>query len=375
MTLTALVTGGAGFIGSHLVDALVDKGYRVRVLDSLDEQVHGMAGRPPNYLNREAELVVGDIRSREVVIQALEGVDVVFHEAAAVGVGQSMYEIQRYVDVNSRGCAVLLDVLVNERNSVQKLIVASSMSIYGEGKYFCPQCERERYPQVREKERLERGEWELYCPDCNSTLTPLPTDESKPPSPTSVYAITKRDHEDLCLTVGRAYSIPVVALRYFNVYGPRQSLSNPYTGVIAIFLSRIMNGNPPLVFEDGLQSRDFVHVTDIVQANILALERDEANYQVYNVGTGRRVTLLDLLRTLETVIRTEVRPQYLGKFREGDIRHCYADIDKIQKELGFHPQVSLEEGIKDLVNWVTSQKPVDRVTRALQELLRRGLAR
>lgn len=375
MKRMVLVTGGAGFIGSHLVDALIQRGYRVRILDSLEKQVHGETGDRPAYLNPEAELIVGDVRDRAAVAAALQGVSVVFHEAAAVGVGQSMYDIQHYVDVNSNGCATLLDVMVNNKNSVEKLIVASSMSVYGEGAYHCPRCVRRVHPRLRALSQMAEGDWELHCPTCGCGLTPRPTDEVKPLLPTSVYAITKRDHEELCLTVGSAYEIPTVALRYFNVYGPRQSVSNPYTGVIAIFLSRLANGNPPLVFEDGHQSRDFIHVSDIVQANLLALEHDNAKYEVFNVGTGQPTTLVELLQTLAAVLGCSVEPQYLGKFRKGDVRHCYADISRIQARIGFEPKVTLEKGLCELVRWVRSQDPEDRVGDALSELLARGLAK
>ena len=267
-----LVTGGAGFIGSHLVDELVAQGNEVKVYDSLEPQVHN--GKKPGYLNDGAEYVFSDIRDREALIKALEGVEVVYHEAAAVGVGQSMYQVHKYVDVNTLGTALLLDLLVNEEHEVKKLVVASSMSIYGEGKYECGECGIV-YPRVRSDEQLKAREWELRCPECGRAVKPLPTDEEKPLHSTSIYAITKKDQEEMCLTVGRAYGLPTVALRYFNVYGPRQALSNPYTGVCAIFSCRIRNNNPPLIFEDGMQSRDFVSVYDIVAANLLAMKKSK----------------------------------------------------------------------------------------------------
>jgi dTDP-L-rhamnose 4-epimerase len=355
-----LVTGGAGFIGSYLVDALVREGYGVRVFDSLEPQVHGAGGKAPEFLNPSAELVVGDVRDRFALQQALDGIEVVFHYAAAVGVGQSMYEIHRYVDANTLGGATLLDILANERHSVRKLVVASSMSIYGEGKYECAGC-GVGYPRMRSEEQLRERKWEMLCPACGGVMRPLPTDEQKPLYPTSIYAVTKRDHEEMFLCFGRAYNIPTVALRFFNVYGPRQALSNPYTGVAAIFSSRLLNGQPPVIYEDGLQSRDFVHVTDVVRASLLAMERDEADYEVFNVGTGRSLTILAIAQMLiDHLAEGQVEPQIVGKYRRGDIRHCFADISKITNQLGFIPQVRFEDGVSDLIGWVREQEAADR---------------
>lgn len=369
MPCRVLVTGGAGFIGSHLVDELIRRGYVVRILDNLDPQVHGKAQVLPSYLHREAEFLRGDIRDKDAVAKAVEGVEVVIHHAAAVGVGQSMYEISRYVEVNSLGCANLLELLVRRRDGLRKVIVASSMSNYGEGKYSCRNC-GVVFPRLRSKEQLARREWEVRCPQCNVELTPLPTDEEKPLCPNSVYAVTKRDHEEMVMSVGTAYRIPVVALRYFNVYGERQSLSNPYTGVAAIFLSRILNGRNPLIFENGLQSRDFVHFSDVVQANLLALESDHANGEIFNVGTGHRTTAIELAEMLieELGAAERLRPEVIQKFREGDIRHCYADISKIKVKLGFEPKVGFREGVKELARWARLQQPEDRVLDVVSEL-------
>ncbi|MCX7918370.1 MAG: NAD-dependent epimerase/dehydratase family protein [bacterium] len=374
MAKRILVTGGAGFIGSHLVDALVARGYTVRIFDNLDPQVHGSERKPPAYLNPAAELVVGDVRDRVALQKAVEGVSVIFHEAAAVGVGQSMYEIRRYVEVNSLGAANLLDILANERHTVEKLIVASSMSIYGEGKYSCRCCGLV-YPKLRPEEQLARQEWEMRCPYCGEVTEAMATDEEKPLFPTSVYAVTKRDHEELCLSFGRAYQLPTVALRYFNVYGPRQALSNPYTGVAAIFSARILNNHPPVIYEDGLQTRDFIHVRDIVQANLLALEKEEANYQVFNVGSGRPQSILHIAEVLlEKLGKKEfLKPEIAYKFRKGDIRHCYADISRIQKSLGFQPQVKFEDGMRELTEWVKHQQATDGFEQAKQQLEQRGL--
>ncbi|PUA30980.1 MAG: nucleoside-diphosphate sugar epimerase, partial [Candidatus Terraquivivens tikiterensis] len=271
-----LVTGGAGFIGSHTVDLLLERGYEVIVLDSLVEQVHH--GRFPEYMPEGIRFVKGDVRDRELLTGLLRECQAVIHLAAAVGVGQSMYEVENYVDANTRGTSLLLDVLVNEEHDVRKVVVASSMSIYGEGKYFCEECGEPRYPGLRPEEQLAAGVWEHKCHVCGSFLKHLPTDEGKPLMPASIYAMTKRHQEEMVLLIGRTYGIPSVALRYFNVYGPRQSLSNPYTGACAIFVSRILNGKPPFIFEDGGQLRDFVHVKDVARANILALEKCSADY-------------------------------------------------------------------------------------------------
>lgn len=366
-----LVTGGAGFIGSHLVDALVRDGHQVRVLDSLEPQVH--EGRKPDYLNKGAEYQWADVRNRDAISKALSGMDVVFHEAAMVGVGQSMYQIERYVAANVLGTSVLLDVIVNERVPLRKLIVASSMSIYGEGQYRCPKC-GPVFPALRPESQLARREWEMRCPTCGQPVAPEGTTEDKPLSPTSVYAVSKRDQEELCLSVGRSFGIPTVALRYFNVYGPRQALSNPYTGVCAIFSARIKNNNPPLIFEDGLQTRDFIHVSDIVQANLLAMAKPEADYQAFNVGTGQAVSVLDIAKMLIHLYGGTIQPNIVQKFRAGDIRHCAADVTRL-KTLGFAPKVKLQDGLKELVEWGKQQTAKDRVEAAAKELETYGLAK
>lgn len=364
-----LVTGGAGFIGSHLVDKLVERGNEVAVVDSLEEQVHT---KKPDYLNPEAQYVFADIRDKSVLAKAIEDVEVIFHEAAAVGVGQSMYQVEKYVEVNTMATAKLLDILVNKENEVKKLIVASSMSIYGEGAYECGDC-GVVYPELRTEEQLKQREWEMKCPKCGKIVRPITASEDKPLHPTSIYAITKRDQEEMCLTVGRAYGIPMVALRYFNVYGPRQSLNNPYTGVCAIFASRIKNNNPPLIFEDGLQTRDFVSVHDIVEANILAMRSSTANYEVFNVGTGKSINILEIAQTLINLYKKELKPEITDKYRAGDIRHCFADITKIKNKLGYKPKVDFEEGMKELVGWGEKEEAKDKFKEAHEELLRRGL--
>ena len=368
-----LVTGGAGFIGSHLVDGLVDQGHRVRVLDMLVSQVHG-ENAEPKHVNPAAEFVRGDVCDRAAVDAALEGIDVVFHEAAEVGVGQSMYEIERYVRANDLGTAVVLEAVLARRPQVRKLVVASSMSIYGEGAYSCASC-GPIAPQLRPTEQLRDRRWEVECPTCGAKLSPMPTSEEKPLFPTSVYAVTKQDQEQFCLAVGRSYGIPTVALRYFNVYGTRQALSNPYTGVCAIFSARLLNGNRPLIFEDGEQTRDFVHVSDIVQANLRALDTDRADYHAINVGTGRATSVRKVCELLAKGLDLDLEPEIVAKYREGDIRHCVADISKARALLGYEPRVSLEQGIPELLSWVKAQAAQDQVESATAELESRQLVR
>lgn len=370
--LNILVTGGAGFIGSHIVDALVERGHRVRVLDALVSQVHGDGA--PRYLNPAAEFMQGDVCDPAAVSAALQGIDVVFHEAAEVGVGQSMYEIVRYVRANDLGTAVLLEELIRNPKKIRKLIVASSMSIYGEGSYACAQCGVVN-PKLRSNEQLLARQWDFMCPTCGGLLTPRPTNEDKPLFPTSVYAISKQDQEQYCLSVGRAYDIPTVALRYFNVYGTRQALSNPYTGVCAIFSGRLLNDQRPMIFEDGEQTRDFVHISDIVQANLLALEKDEANYNVFNVGTGRPISIRQIFQMLASSLGKDIEPEVVAKYREGDIRHCISDISLIKAKLGYAPRVRLEDGIPQLIDWVREQQAVNDSKGATAELEKHQLVR
>jgi dTDP-L-rhamnose 4-epimerase len=373
MAERALVTGGAGFIGSYIVDALLADGWSVTVLDSLETQVHGATTGAPSYLSRDAEFVCGDVRDRDLVGRLLDRTDVVFYDAALVGVGQSMYDISRYVAGNSLAAATFLELVVARRDRIRKMIVASSMSCYGEGLYVDSHG-RPVNVRPRPRAQLESRRWELLGPD-GSELTPRPTNEDKPLAPTSVYAVTKRDHEELFLSVGVAYKIPTVALRYFNVFGPRQALSNPYTGVAAIFSSRLLNGAAPIVFEDGCQSRDFVHATDVARMNVLAATRPSADYQVINVGAGRRITVGDIAQELWRRIsgKEESRPVYLGQFREGDIRHCFADITRARTLLGYEPGVAFDQGLDELIEWVARQHAPDGFEHAHQELVDRGL--
>jgi len=367
-----LVTGGAGFIGSHLVDLLVEKGYELRVYDSLDPQVHP-AGNVPSYLNPKVDLIQGDVRDRKKLLEALEGVDAVVHLAAMVGMGQSMYQVERYVSANTGGTGVLLDLLVNEKLSVKKLVVASSMSIYGEGRYLCQDC-GSVYPGLRSEAQLRNRDWELNCPSCGRKVAPAPTDESKPLQPTAVYSMTKRHQEELCLLIGKTYGISTVALRFFNVYGPRQTLSNPYTGVGAIFTNRILSGKPPYVFEDGGQRRDFVHVRDVANAIWMVLERRTVGFQVYNVGSGSSISIKELAEHLLRIHGSRLRPFISNSYRKGDTRHCFADITKIRNDLGYAPKVDLVEGLTELAKWSRLQTGVqDRSGEANAELEQHGL--
>jgi dTDP-L-rhamnose 4-epimerase len=370
-----LVTGGAGFIGSFLVDALVERGHNVRIYDALVPQVHGPEQSRPDYLNPDAQFIHGDMRDRDALSQALAGIEVVFHLAAAVGVGQSMYEIEYYTSANTLGGAVLLDLLANTKHLVRKMIVASSMSIYGEGKYACTDC-GVVYPRLRPEIQLKARDWEMKCPRCGKDVRHAPTDEDKPLYPTSIYAITKRDHEEMFLSTGFAYGIPAVALRFFNTYGPRQALSNPYTGVMAIFSGRLLNHQPPVIYEDGLQSRDFTHVSDIVQGLLLAMEKPQADHQVFNLGTGVPTSIGQVAGLLiEHLADGDIEPQILNQFRAGDIRHCYADVTKARQLLGFEPRVPLEEGLVDLLTWVREQTAVDRFAQVEKELSKKALVK
>ena len=368
MSKRVLITGGAGFVGSFIADELLRHGYQVRALDALDPQVHDGGARPA-YLDAEVELVSGDIRDASVVRAALRGVDQVFHGAALVGVGQSMYQIERYTSVNNVGTAVLLEALIE--NPVEKLVVASSMSLYGEGLY------RDTNGNLvaggeRSLAQLQARDWELRDEN-GEELTPVPTPETKVPALASVYALSKFDQERLCLLAGRAYGMDALALRFFNIYGPRQALSNPYTGVLAIFASRLLNGRAPLVNEDGLQKRDFVHVTDVARACRLALESKDAAGEVFNIGSGQARTVTQVACALARALEADIAPEIVGKYRVGDIRHCFADISRAREKLGYAPQIEFESGLRELAQWLASQSAEDRVERAGAELAARGL--
>ena len=373
MAKTVLITGGAGFIASHCASSLLDHGYRVRALDNLDPQIHGSERRRPNYLDRRVELLVGDVRSPKAVRRALADADAVLHLAARVGVGQSMYEMADYTDVNSRGTAVLLEAMVEraKRRPFDRLVVASSMSIYGEGRYrtgdgsFFNNVERCA-------SRLKRGLWEPVD-GSGRPLEAVPTDESKTPSMLSVYALSKYDQECLCLLVGGAYDIPTVALRFFNVYGPHQALSNPYSGVLAIFAARLLNERPPLIFEDGEQRRDFVYAADVAEACRLALEVDRAVGRSFNIGSGRPITIKKVAQLLAETLGLPIEPEITGECRIGDVRHCFPDITAARSVLGYRPRMQLDAGLLELMSWLKGRVAVDRVGEARAALAARGL--
>lgn len=365
-----LITGGAGFIGSFIADELLENGYRVRALDSLIGQVHGSGAKRPGYLNDEVELIVGDVRDPVILDQALKGIDAVFHFAARVGVGQSMYEIAEYASANNMGTAVLLEAL--SKRPVERLVVASSMSIYGEGLYQGANGSL-REGKQRSLDQLKSGEWEL-SDDSGQLLSPVPTPETKAPSLASVYALSKYDQERMCMLVGQAYNIPTIALRLFNVFGPRQALSNPYTGVLAIFASRYLNGNPPIIFEDGNQQRDFVNVLDVARACRLCLETPGAAWHVFNIGSGNHYTIREIAENMAAVLGIDsIDPVISGKYRVGDIRHCFADVGLAKEIIDYNPQVSLQEGLLELSEWLSGQAAVDNVAQAGLELAMRGL--
>ncbi len=303
----------------------------------------------------------------------LKDIDVIYHFAATVGVGQSMYEISRYMSVNTQGTAELLQAILDNKSKVQKLIVASSMSIYGEGRYVCSGCGVAAAPPVRSLAQLKRADWELRCELCGDVLKPLPTAEDKPSEINSMYALSKRDQEELCLIYGRTYGLPVTALRFFNIYGPRQALSNPYTVVAAVFGSRMLNGSAPLVFEDGEQMRDFVSIDDIVRANMLAMDHPESDGEVINVGGGQPITIRWVAELLATELGVDLPPVITNRFRAGDIRHCYADISKARKLLEYEPQVTHAEGFRNLAEWLGGQEAEDKAEAMLKELSAHGL--
>jgi dTDP-L-rhamnose 4-epimerase len=368
-----LVTGGAGYIGSHLVDALVARDYRVTVLDNLEPQVH-RSGTWPSYANPRATYVKGDVRDRSVFEPLVLGSQAVVHFGAAVSVGQSMYQIDRYVDVNTRGTALLLDILVNTKHKVEKVLVASSIGVYGEGAYQCA-THGAVAPTIRSEQQLVERDWEQRCPHCGKHVMSIPTPEDKPLYRDNIYSMTKYHQEEMVLLIGKTYGIPSVAPRFFNVYGPRQSLSNPYAGVAAIWLSRLLNGKPPIVFEDGGQLRDFVSIHDVVDCLVLMLEKPGADYLPVNVGSGETITILDIARLLARLLGSSIEPQVTQAGRKFDIRHNTADITRARQTLGFAPKVSLEQGFSELIEWArtTPDVAVDFFDKALQELQEKGL--
>ena len=373
MTKKVLITGGAGFIASHCAALLLQHNYDVKALDNLDAQIHGTECHPPNYLDRRVELVVGDIRSPRAVRRALADVDSVIHLAARVGVGQSMYEMADYTDVNGRGTAILLEAMIEraKKQPFDRLVVASSMSIYGEGMYRTADGGLVQDAQ-RNARHLKRAVWDPVDA-AGRKLEAVPTPEIKAPSICSVYALSKYDQERLCLVVGGAYDIPTVALRFFNVYGPNQALSNPYSGVLAIFASRLLNDRPPLIFEDGEQCRDFVYVDDVAEACRLALVSDAAIGRALNIGSGSPVTVKEAARLLADTLGVPLEPEITGECRVGDVRHCFPDISAARAALGYRPRTTLAAGLQKLVRWLDGRIAVDRVGEARAALASRGL--
>jgi dTDP-L-rhamnose 4-epimerase len=375
MSKKILITGGAGFIGSNLADFLIESSnYEVTVLDCLDEQVHGKLDNPPDYLNKNLKFIKGSVNDYEKFEDLVIENDVIFHLAAKVGVGQSMYQISGYTDNNILGMANLLNILANSEHNVKKVVIASSNTVYGEGKALCTKCDIV-IPQLRDNNQLKNKDWELKCPKCKRNLNSVLLDEKTPCNPSSIYALSKRVQEEMSLMISKTYGINIAILRFFLVYGPRQALSNPYTGVFAIFYSRLLNKKPPLVFEDGLQSRDFVSVKDICQASLLAMKSQAANGEIFNVGTGIPITIKEVAETFTEKINPRLKPIYNQQYRVGDIRHSVADISKIKRKLGFKPKISFNQGIEEYISWIKDHenKIEDKSEEALTELKEKGL--
>jgi dTDP-L-rhamnose 4-epimerase len=367
--MRVLVTGGAGFIGSHTVDLLIERGHEVVILDNLEPQVHG--NKKPDYVNQKAEFILGDVTNKDTWEKVLKNIDAVIHLAAMVGVGQSMYQPVRYLDVNTIGTAKFYETLLNKpelKKGIKKIIVASSMSIYGEGAYECKNCGIV-YPGLRSKKQLEKKDWEIHCPKCGEYVKPIPTNEDKPTLNLSTYALSKYDQEKISLNYGFALNIPTAALRYFNVFGPRQSLNNPYTGVCAIFSSRIKNKNSPIIYEDGQQSRDFIYVEDVARANVLCLEKFN-HIDSFNVCSGEPSNILKIAETLIELHDTNVKPKTTEQFRIGDVRHVFGDASKINKKLHFVAKMSLRKGFEKLIEWDENQKAIDKFEEAEKERIK-----
>jgi len=375
MTKKVLITGGAGFIGSHLVDKLIEeKQYEVTVFDILEEQVHGNTDKPPEYLNKKAKFLKGSVTDYEKYEELVKENEVIFHLAAMVGVGQSMYQIKKYVDNNILGVANLLDILANKNHNVEKVVIASSNTVYGEGKSKCGNCGI-FFPNLRSHKQLEMKNWVITCPSCGQKSESLLTDEMTPFNSSSIYALSKQVQEEMGLMIGSTYGINTTILRFFLVYGSRQALSNPYTGVCSIFSSRLLHGKPPIIFEDGNQSRDFVNVDDVCQALLLSIDKKAADGEIFNVGTGLPITIKEVAEIITKKINPSLKPIYNQQYRVGDIRHCVADISKIKRELGFKPSKTFKQGINEVIDWIKQQKPNirDQSQKATQELKERGL--
>lgn len=368
-----LITGGAGFIGSRVALKLIQKGYKITILDNLSEQIHGKNADIPDFIQGKVKFIKGDVRNKEEWRIALKSQDAVIHLAAETGTGQSMYEIYKYTDVNIGGTANLLDILTNEDTQIKKVVVAASRAIYGEGKYICKN-HGDVYPEERKDEDLRKGDYECKCPSCNENLELLKTDEDSKIHPTSIYGITKQNQEQMVMVSCKSLSIPCVSFRYQNVYGPGQSLNNPYTGILSIFSTRIKNNNNINIFEDGKETRDFVYIDDIVDATILGLEKSEANYEVFNVGSGVATDVMTVATALKEAYNSNISIEISGNYRLGDIRHNVADLTKIKELLNFEPKVSFVEGINKFAKWVNEQEiKEDKYEQSIKEMKAKGL--
>lgn len=374
--MNILITGGAGFIGSSLSLNLIERGHKVRVLDNLSEQIHGKDGDNSELflkIKDKVEFIKGDVRNLEDWIKSIKGIDTIVHLAAETGTGQSMYEINKYIDVNIKGTSNLLDVLTNQKHSIKKIVVASSRAIYGEGSYSC-RAHGVVFPTERIESDLIKGDFNAKCPICNENVEVIATHEDSKIHPSSIYGFTKYAQEEMCMIVGKSLNIPVVSLRYQNVYGPGQSLKNPYTGILSIFSTRIKNNNEINIFEDGKETRDFVYIDDVVQATTLSIENEEANFETFNVGTGVPTDVLTIAEILKGNYNSNVNIKVSGDFRLGDIRHNFADITKINQKLGYESNFNFSSGVTEFTKWVEQQEiQEDNYDKAMEEMKKKGL--
>lgn len=370
--MNILITGGAGFIGSNLARQLVQREHNITIYDILSSQIHGNAEFDYKSISDNITFINRDIRDRQQLLTAMQHKDAIIHLAAETGTGQSMYEVEHYFDVNVRGTATLLDILTNESHSIRKVVVASSRAVYGEGKSLCLSC-GEVYPEHRTMEHLQKGDFNVKCPMCDKSVTILKTDECSKKHPSSVYGLTKQYQEEMVLSICKNMNIPAIAFRYQNVYGPGQSLSNPYTGILSIFSTRIINNKEIEIYEDGQESRDFVYIDDVVNATILGLENTGVVSDVFNVGSGEAISVIEVAKKLRALFDSSIPIRVSGKFRIGDIRHNLADLTKVQKQLGFIPRVTFDTGINKFVKWVKIQPhPNDKYDKTVEELKKRG---
>ena len=367
MAEKVLITGGAGFIGLGTANRLISLGYDVRVFDNLNKQIHPDPRESLSRLDPKVELICGDVRDRAALQAALEGVEVVYHFAAETGVGQSMYEIERYSEVTIQGTAVLCDCIIKKRGRIKKIILSSSRAVYGEGQYRCKNCSIV-YPEPRSSAQLNASNWDSVCPQCGAEITPVPCQETSPCHPISIYGITKKVQEDLLNIVSKTYKIQVVILRYFNVFGGGQCVSNPYTGVLSIFTSRMLLNKDIEIYEDGQMQRDFVSIQEVVNSNVKALELGNSGMLILNVGSGKPRTIMQLAECLKKEINSKSSINMTGRYRIGDIRHCFADISKTNDFIGQLQKDSFKQGIKDLVNWIRNKKITAPLEQSITEL-------